>query len=368
MPVPDRRRILIALAVAVVLPAVLAPTMNPGAAGSNGRPPAARKLPARFYGVIPQLERPRSDYRRMKRGGVDSVRFPIPWDAVERQRGSYDFSLIDRYVARVARARLEIFPALNATPSFYGADFRSLPVRTAGQRRAWRAFLRAVVRRYGPRGRFWATHRGIPRRPIRRWQIWNEENYFFFTVPRSPKLYARLVKISHATIRRIDRKAKIILGGLFAHPRQRPPKAYDAPVFLNRIYRVRGIKRSFEGVALHPYADDASQLRPYIRQIRRVMRRHRDARTPLYLTELGWGSGRGTAFEKGRRGQARQLTRAFALLRRMSRRARIKRIFWFSWEDVPNSCNFCDSTGLINRAGRAKPAWFRYRAFARGRR
>lgn len=357
------RRAIVLAAVLTVTASVAIAATAPALFGAGQRNGGAS-----FYGVSPQTQRPLSEYRRMKRGGVDSVRVGIPWNGVELAPGEYNFAGIDDWVRRVAAAKLEVFPFIGATPSFYGRDFRTLPSQTARQRRAWAAFLRALVRRYGPRGRFWAHHPRLPKRPIRRWQIWNEPNFFYFSVPRSPKLYAKLVKIAHHAIRSVDPRAKVVLGGLFAHPRQRPPKAFQATTFLRRLYRVPGIKRSFEGVALHPYAADARLLRPDIRAIRSIMRRHHDGSTGLYLTEIGWGSGRGTAFEKGPRGQVRELTQAFRILRRMRRSARIERVIWFSWDDLAGSCDFCDSTGLVRQGGRPKPAWHRYRAVALGRR
>ena len=333
--------------------------------------PSPAEIPAVFYGMLPQLERPQEDYFEMKRGGVDTVRFPIPWSAVEQHPGQYDFSLIDRYVERVARARMQIFPVLNATPAFYGVNcspadcFRSLPSQTAQQKVAWKAFVGAVVDRYGPGGSFWAQHPDVPRRAIRIYQIWNEENFFFFTEPRSPRLYAELVKISHAVIKGRDPGARIILGGLFAHPKS--SLGWPGKAFLEALYRVKGInvKARTDGVALHPYATDAAELRPDINSIRRVMKQNGDGRKPLYLTEIGWGDARDTAFEKGPKGQVRELNQAYHLLRRMQRRARIRSVFWFSWEDVANSCNFCESTGLWTEdAAAPKPAWFRFRAFA----
>jgi hypothetical protein len=361
----NRRTVLLALA-ALAGTALLVAALPAG--GVDRRAP---RVPKVFYGMLPQTERPLSEYRTMKRGGVDSVRFAIPWDQVERSPGQFDFSVPDRLISRISRAGLEAFPVLNATPRFYGVNcvpdecFRSLPSQTAQQRAAWTRFVRAIVNRYGPRGRFWATNRGVPRRPIRIIQAWNEENFIFFTEPRSPTLYARLVKITNQAA---GRGVRIVLGGLFAHP-IRPSQGPDATAFLNRLYRVRGIKQHFEGVALHPYARDAAALRPDIRAIRRVMRRHGDARTPFYLTEIGWGSARDTAFEKGPQGQVRELTQAFNIVRRMQDSARIARVHWFSWEDVLGSCNFCDSTGLwTQNAARPKAAWFRYRQFALNRR
>jgi hypothetical protein len=356
----NRRRALLLALAALAGTALLVAALPAG--GVDRRAP---RVPKVFYGMLPQTERPLSEYRTMKRGGVDSVRFAVPWDQVERSPGQFNFSYPDSVIGKVSRAGLEAFLVLNATPSFYGDDFRTLPVQNGRQRAAWTRFVRAIVNRYGPRGRYWATHRGVPRRPVRIIQAWNEENFIFFTEPRSPTLYAQLVKL---TSRAAGRGVRVVLGGLFAHPIRRS-QGPDATVFLNRLYRVRGIKQHFGGVALHPYARDASDLRPDIRAIRRVMRRHGDARTPFYLTEIGWGSARDTAFEKGPRGQVRELTQAFNIVRRMQDSARIKRVFWFSWEDVVGSCNFCDSTGLwtVNAAS-PKPSWFRFRAFALNRR
>jgi RTX calcium-binding nonapeptide repeat (4 copies) len=322
------------------------------------------QAPPLFWGVSPQLERPASEYVTMKRGGVDSVRFPIPWDVVERQRGVYDFSLIDRYVSRAAAAGLEIFPAINATPPHYGGDFRTLPAQTAEQRAGWEALLRALVRRYGPGGDFWQENPQLAPQPICCWQIWNEPNFFFFTEPRSPELYAELVELSHRVITSEDPTAKVILAGLFAHPRQSPPQAYQATDFLDLLYRVDGIENYFDGVALHPYALDASDLPDDIEAIRDVMASHGDQRTSLYLTEVGWGDATDTGFERGPEGQSRELAEAFSLILKLQRRARIQRVYWYSWEDIANSCNFCESVGLFDEAGQPKRAWYRYVSFS----
>jgi hypothetical protein len=341
------------------------------AGGAQQRAPAP-KPPQAFYGMTAQTQLPQSEYNRMKKNGVGSFRLGIAWNAVESSPGVYSFAPIDPYVARVARAGIEPFAFLGATPAFYGVNcapedcFRSLPSQNPVQRFAWQNFLRACVLRYGPRGTFWAQNPGVPKRPIRNWQIWNEQNFVFFTEPRSPNLYATLVKDSHQAISSVDRGAKVILGGLFGHPK--PAQGLSATAFLDRLYRVRGIKASFDGVAIHPYAKNASTLKPDIDAIRRVMKRRGDSRTGLYLTEFGWGSGRDTAFEKGIRGQVRELGRAYTLLRNIRIQARIIRTYWFAWNDLFGSCNFCDSAGLVRVNGSAKPALARFKALARSRR
>jgi hypothetical protein len=243
-----------------------------------------------------------------------------------------------------------------------------MPVGSAKQRRAWSGFLKTLVRRYGPRGSFWAANPGIPRRPIRIWQAWNEENFFYFTKRPSPTKYAKLVKISHRAIHAADRHARVILGGMFALPAQRPPKAYAARAFLDLMYRRSpGIKRSFDGVAIHPYSRSYIYLKATINQVQNVMKRHGDGRTGIWITEVGWGSGHDNGFEKGRKGQARQLKGAFRVFRKNRNRWHLKRVYWFSLDDLAGTCNFCDSTGLFGAGFKPKPSWHAYVRFAGGR-
>lgn len=354
----------------LTLTALLAIALPAGGAGSR-----APKVPGLFYGMSGQTLLPQSEHNRMKSNGVDSVRIGLSWNAIEPAPGVYDFSSSDPYVERAARARMDIFPFLGATPDFYGEDctpgplgdcFRSLPAQNGRQLSAWKNVLRAIMRRYGQRGSFWRENPGVPKLPFRSMQIWNEANFVFFTEQRSPSLYGKLVKASNSALASVDPKTKVILAGLFGHPKR--PQGLQAADFLDKLYRVKGINGAFDGVALHPYAKDASDLKPDVSAIRRVMRRHGDAKTGLYLTEFGWGSARDTAFEKGIQGQVRELTQAYTLLRKMQRSALIQRTYWFAWNDLSNNCNFCDSTGLVRENFSAKPALARFKAFARNKR
>jgi hypothetical protein len=326
------------------------------------------RVPRVFWGMAPQDVPTQAEFNRMKRGGVDSVRYHLVWAEIQPSQGTTNWDSFDVIVRRAAKARLEILPFVWGTPPWVDPNSLALPVKSAQQRAAWQNFLRLVVRRYGRRGSFWSQNRGIPKLPVRIVQIWNEANFFYFTDPISPSQYGRLVKISRAALRSVDRRIQIVLGGLFASPRQGPPQAMEGRRFLAQLYRVRGIKAAFDGVALHPYANNFRELRSQIRGFRAVMARNRDSRTGFWITEMGWGSGRGTAFEKGIRGQVRQLSGSFSLLRNKRQQWKVKRVYWFSWKDRSGSCNFCDSIGLIRENNSAKPAWFRYIRFAGGRR
>jgi hypothetical protein len=338
---------------------------------------AEARVPRDFFGIVPQTELTGEDTNRMRQGGVDSVRVPVSWAAVQPTPAPvYNWTGLDALVATAAHSGINVLPFLFQTPPWLSRRDNRLPIDNGRQRRAWGAFLQAAVERYGRQGEFWREHGPqsgafVPRRPIRRWQIWNEENFFYFTQPASPGRYARLLKISRRAVDRADRRAELILGGLFGNPKERPPRAMDAARFLDRLYRVRGIEDSFDGVALHPYAGDADELRRLTEALYRVVRRNRD-RVGLYVTELGWGSQRNprrVAFEVGLREQARELRRAYGYLIQNRRRLNLKQVYWFTWKDARGSCSFCDSTGLFRRGGRfrPKPAWHTFVAITHGR-
>lgn len=346
--------------------------------------PGALAVPAKFWGVVPQVTPSAEQFQRLKRGGVDSMRIPIAWGSVQPTKGGApNWSVSDGLVGGAALAGIEVLPFLYSAPGWAVPVDRSisshppryLPVRTGQQRAGWQAFLQAAVQRYGPRGSFWAENPAIPPRPIRTWQVWNEQNFKYFVSRPNPGEYGKLVKLSYAALKAADGGAKIVLGGMFARPIEAtfkgPKQAYFATDFLDQMYaRTPGIKSKFQGVALHPYTGTYQTLTPYIEDLRNVLVENRDGSKGLWLTELGWSSQRpraGNSFAKGRAGQKQQLQGAFGLLERNQRRWRVQRVYWFSVGDQKGACNFCDGSGLFTETFVPKPSWNAFARLAGGR-
>jgi hypothetical protein len=353
------------------------------ALGAGATASSAGAVPAKFWGVVPQATPTPEQLVRLKQGGVDSIRVPFVWSVVQPVRGGpMEWSGLDALVEGASDAGIEVLPFLTGAPRWaIPVDHRyrspkTLPVRTAAQRSGWTKFTREAVLRYGPTGSFWATHPGVARRPVRTWQIWNEPNFMYFVAKPNPAEYGKLVKLSFSTIRRVDPGAKLILAGLFARPAEanltrKPPLAYFAADFLDRLYRsTPGIKSKFQGIAIHPYTATYKRLEPYIEEVRDALRRHHDAGKGLWLTEIGWSSQPPTkknSFAKGRGGQANQLKGAFRVLERRAAKWHLKRVYWFSIDDQRGSCNFCDGSGLFGTGFKPKPAWRAYVRFSGGR-
>jgi hypothetical protein len=349
---------------------------------------AAEALPSNFWGIVPQATPTSEQLLRLQRGGVRSIRIPVLWPAVQPKRnGPVDWSGVDAQVENASRAGIAVLPFLVGAPKWAvplvpvpgtgGAvkASRGLPVNGAAAG-GWSSFVSAAVARYGPGGSFWSTHPTVPPRPIRDWQIWNEENFEYFVARPNPAEYGRLVKLSYSAVKAVDPGAKVILGGLFARPgealfKRKPPLAYFATDFLEQMYeRTPGIKSKFQGVALHPYTSNFHRLVPYVEELRDVLKANQDAAKGLWITELGWSSKHptpGNSFAKGLQGQATQLRGAFGLLRANQSRWHLQQVDWFSVDDQLGSCNFCDGSGLFGKGFKPKPAWSVYTQFAGGR-
>jgi polysaccharide biosynthesis protein PslG len=331
---------------------------------------AAARLPSGFVGISPQNPAGEPDFELMAEAGIRSVRLPLYWNGVEAHSpflAAPRWSGFDPSVELAAKAGLRIFPFVWGTPRWVAKQPQIEPTRSAWALRAWDSFLRQAVRRYGAHGIFWREHPELPYLPIRQWEVWNEENIVTFSAHSKPERFARLIRDSGRTIHSVDHGAKVILGGLFGRPLQIPPNVAIGD-FLDRVYRVGNVKRFFDGVALHPYVARAAAMTPQLRTLREVMRRHGDARTPIYVTELGWGSDSyQTRWERGLQGQARELNTAFSILAAHRRSWRIGGVWWFSWDDDPDAhCQFCDSSGLLTARQEAKPSWYRFNAWTGG--
>jgi hypothetical protein len=326
-------------------------------------------LPPGFIGISPQNSGTAEDYDLMSEAGIYSVRFPLYWAQVEPENpafGERRWDAFDHEVRLAAEAGLEILPFVTSTPQWVARNGIDMPVANSWERRAWASFIRAAVRRYGPGGSFWREEDELPYLPVRRWEVWNEENIVTFATRPEPKRFAALIRIAGRVIHREAPGSKVILGGLFGRPLQIPPNVASGD-FLSRFYRAGHVKKYFDGVGLHPYVADARAMGAQLANLRRIMRRHHDGATPLYVTELGWGSASGpTRWQRGLWGQAYQLSKSFAMLSANRRRWRVGGVWWFTWSDEGGTCVFCSSAGLLTGGREAKPAWYRFNEWTGG--
>lgn len=305
-----------------------------------------------------------AELQQMARGGIGAFRTNILWQGVEPRRGVRDWTSTDDTVRRVLAAGMSVSPVLLGSPRF-AARRASFPPDTRAGRRAWAQFVRDAVARYGPGGRFWRENPGLPSRPPRWWQVWNEPNFPpYWRGHPDVREYVSFLRLTRQAVKARDPGARIVLAGL-------PEAVYRGRTtrfpFIEALYRIRGARGLFDAMALHPYSRDASRAVRVVQRTRHIMNQHGDRRKPIWITEIGWATAgiTGDFIVTSRRGQADKLTATYRALLRLRRRYRIGNVIWFSWRDrapQPNEGNWwAINTGLFDRRGRPKPAWDAFR-------
>ncbi len=316
-------------------------------------PAQARSVPRGWLGV--QADGPLTqpggafdgEWDGIRSAGAETVRVAFDWrEAQPSATAPIDFSHIDAIVTATARRRLPVLPVVHRTPAWAAARPADGPASAPKGTQDYARFLTALVGRYGPRGSLWAEHPELPKLPIREWQVWNEPNLTrYWTSQPFAKPYVALLRASRRTLRAADPGSKTILAGL-------PNESWIA---LRAVYKAGG-KGSFDAVALHPYTGRPHNVIRLIQFARREMRRYRDNRTPVWLTELSWPASKGKTagapgFVTDEKGQASRLKLALSLLARERRTLGIGKVIWYTWISAEGSENAFDWSGLRRKRG-----------------
>ncbi len=312
---------------------------------------ASARVPAKFVGVniggplfYPDMDL-NGQMNLMVSSGVESMRMLFVWAGMQPYksfaavppslRGVYqnaggvptNFTATDAVVRLAAIHRLTLLAQVEYAPAWDALHpgSKASPPRTPGP---YAQFLRALVNRYGPRGSFWAANPGIPRVPIRMWQIWNEPNFkVYWSQQPWQRTYLKLIRAAHNAVKAADPGAKIVLAGLANYSWQ----------YLTRIYKAFGRERRlFDIVAIHPFTHNPKGIITILRNVRRVMNRAGDRNKPIVADEFSWPSAKGqatTTFETAttEAGQAQNVGQAVNLLSRYRRRLKLVGFYYYTW-------------------------------------
>lgn len=319
-------------------------------------PPSAIAGP--FHGVVAQGPLRIDDFRNMGDGNVGTLRQLITWQNIEASVGAPNWERLDILVGNAAANGVRVLPILSGP----GPTGTRMPPTNRYSRNAFARFAGAMANRYGRGGTFW---RDRPSKPITAWQIFNEQNGpTYWRARPNPRAYAKLLKATSKKITRQDGRAEIVLGGMFGSPSGKG--AIYSWAYLNKLYRLRGVKKTFDTVAVHPYSPTLRGVKYQIAKMRKVMRRNQDGRTKMRITEFGWGSSGAGPLNKTPARQARLLKRSFGLFEDKRRAWKMKGANWFSWQDDPTEkCYFCPYSGLFYANRDPKPAWSAFKSVAR---
>jgi hypothetical protein len=340
--------------------------------------PAARTVPQGFFGVMYDhgIEKAPDDaqdsqWDQMAASGVETVRTVFDWgEAQPSGRGSdFDFERTDGVVRRAALRNMDVLPVVFYTPRWARA-YRNRFTSPPKSRSDYVTYLAALVERYGPEGTFWTEHPELPKHPLREWQIWNEPHLpaYWDAPEKGPYGYTRayplLLRASYNIVKSLDPGAKIVLGGI-------TQRAWEE---IEVLYQ-RGIKRYFDVAALQIFPQTVRRSVKATELFRDAMKRRRDGRKPIYLTEITWPASKGKTdpikyqAQDTPRGMAAKLSHMYAKMVGRRRALGVGKVFWYTWSSQYDrgGSNF-HYTGLVrydNNVFTAQPALGSYQRSAR---
>jgi hypothetical protein len=325
---------------------MLAALVVPAAASAGSRKVPRGWLGATFTPSIALRHHSTVDHEigLMKRAGVENVRLAVYWFQVQPKRtGKLQWSALDAIVEAAARHGLPLAPVVLGAPGWAAAS-RMSPIPVPKHSADYARFMVRLVSRYGPDGTYWTGHRSVPERPIRTWQIWNEvSNSYYWSGSTWTTAYPRLLKDAYDAVKGLDPGAKVIMAGLnTTGGGTKPQPSWEA---LGRLYDAldaSGLGRPFDATATHVYTSRASQAVRVMRETRKVMDAHGDAKRPAQVTELAWPASKGKLRDaKGRKraffaetdqnGMASRLTKGVLALAKQRTALGIGGVDWFQW-------------------------------------
>jgi hypothetical protein len=366
----------------LVLAATGAVTAAPASAAPGARVPqgfVGVDLSSPLYPTLPPGTQLDQQLSLMAASGAENIRVTIDWATSQpymswsqvppSRRTEFttaggvptNFAPIDQLVGLAAYHGLTVLPTIVDAPRWDGLNSHGLAHLIPKRPGPYAAFVKALVQRYGPRGTFWQSQ--LRTVPIRQWQIWNEPNLqSFWPMKYFPGRYVALLKATHDAIKKADRGAQVVLGGL-------PNFSW---VDLSRIYKVRGARNAFDLVAVHPYTKDPQGVIKIIRLVRGVTFGNHQGYKPIIADEVSWPSSRGQTNKNGRldfvtteAGQAHNLNVLIGLLAKNRKSLGLAGFDYYTWAAVekPNEQPFAYSGLLKITSGNyvEKPAYTVFR-------
>jgi hypothetical protein len=310
--------------------------------------------------------------KSMVTNGVQSIRAAFSWAAAQPYQTDADvpadqasqfvdvggvptsFKVTDMIVGDAARERLTVLPTVLYTPQWDAVNNRN-GVDTPKRYGPYAAYLTALIGRYGPHGTFWRTNPGIPKIPIRSWQVWNEPNLSYYWKQPFASTYVSFLRTAHAAIKKADPGARVVLGAL----------TNTAWTSLGQIYRVKAARNLFDVVAVNGFTKIPANVMLFMLFVRHAMSRFGDGAKPLLATEVSWPSAKGHThdnfdFVTTQAGQARNIAKLLPLIGQARVSLHLIGFYWYTWMGEENqnatAFNFSGLLGFHDGKVTIKPA------------
>lgn len=291
--------------------------------------------------------------------GARWLREELQWANVVPRRGERHWKPIDRLFITAAHRGLRILPLLNEAPRWARGRDHALPTDS----RAYAAYVRDAVARYGPGGRFWRDHPHLDASLAPVWfELWNEP--YFARPGHSAITAARYAALAQAGIdagRRANRRARFLIA---VDPATAGEPNLDREWLAGLAAAQPGLLAAADGVAAHPYAQDGAGSLRSLDRLRAALTAQ-GSRLPIWVTEVGWSTCARSAGCVTEATQASNLARLLHGVRTGQRAAAVFVYHLGSWR-VRSGDQIYGDYGLLRADRTRKPSWRTYHRFADG--
>jgi hypothetical protein len=239
-----------------------------------------------------------TELSNLQSAGANTVRVDLAWRTLEwAGKGQYDptyLSKLDTFMNEASARGVKVIATLACTPPWAssGKAWNDAPSNPAD----YGDFARYITARYGAK--------------LAAVEAWNEPEINSNLIAENlPLTYTAMVKELYRGAREGNSSVAVLAGAL----------SYADTTFMNELY-ADGIAGHYDGISLHPYADQASPTNTSVTHSfkRGIEEMHSDQvahgdSTPEWITEFGWftGSSTGAVTEQQ---QAQYTGEAFVVL------------------------------------------------------
>jgi hypothetical protein len=277
----------------------------------------------------------------------------VAWPNLEPQRGRWDFTRLDRYVAFGQRFGIDILLPLGLTPGWASArpaeksSYQPGWAAEPADIENWRRYVRTVAERY--RGK------------VRNYDLWNEINEKGFYSGTVEKLI-ELTCEAHRILHEVSPDNRLVSPSLVG--------AGSEPAQFENFLR-KGGKACVDVIGYHFYVPhrEPEEIVALVNRIRAAMKRQGVDHLPLWNTEAGWWmeNGDGTpetgADSRWRRVRVNEGAAVVARTLILGRWAGLERFYWYAWDN--HILGLIEpSSGVLKPAGVAYGTLIRWMSFA----
>lgn len=216
----------------------------------------------------------KNDFEFLKKEKVKLLRISFGWDAIESEKGKYNWLFWDDYVkTAVDEYGITLVPYICYTPPWISTgDSTSFWNYPPKDNKAFADFVKNLVTRYKDR--------------IKTWELWNEPDIKIYWQGTQEE-FAQFIKAGAQAVKQADPDAKVVLGGI----------AYD-PDFIMHMFRDYGLSHYIDIVNCHNYFEtwhrhSVEEITTYLNEIQDIIWRYGDKQA-LWVAEVGYST-----FRKG---------------------------------------------------------------------